>query len=560
MARAEDHMLKITIHDTPDRLSFQLEGRLIGPWVNEVEQCWRTAASIRGERKVFVDLTDVTFVDDSGKGLLERLWHQGFSFVTPDAMTKAIIQNITGAVPEAEPKAECRKAGKRLAHLLALCLILFLMLARPGHSETLPQAAGENAATLRLSLKQAVQIALKQNPQIAIANLNIAEAQENSNIRRSALLPQVDISASDAVRRVNIQAQIGARIPGFPQHVGPFYTIQAGPNFSAPLLDLSLFRRLRASRQDVRTAEAQTGSVREENVALVVSQYLGSLRAAADVKAAGSRAELAKALLDLSTDLQKNGAGTRIDTLRADVQYQNERQRVIEAQTQLKTSLYALSRLLNLDPRQRIEITDEVSFFETPAYNAERSLEAAFSARPEARALESRIRALEIERQAARDQRLPRLSLTGGWSEQGLTPNSMIPTYNYQANLEIPLFTGGRIKAQTALSDIELQKADQDRQELRNRIALEVKTSVARLESARSEVDVANRTVQLAQEEVTQARDRFQAGVTNNIEVITAQDELARANDNQIVALDRYNQARADLARATGQIEALYTK
>ena len=87
-----------------------------------------------------------------------------------------------------------------------------------------------------------------------------------------------------------------------------------------------------------------------------------------------------------------------------------------------------------------------------------------------------------------------------------------------------------------------------------------MKTALAQIESGRSEVDVAKLGVQLAQQEVEQARDRFQAGVANNIEVITAQDELARANDNQIAALYRYNQARADLAHATGQMESLYTK
>ena len=61
-----------------------------------------------------------------------------------------------------------------------------------------------------------------------------------------------------------------------------------------------------------------------------------------------------------------------------------------------------------------------------------------------------------------------------------------------------------------------------------------MKTAVAQLESARNEVNVANLGVDLARQEVDQARDRFQAGVANNIEVITAQDELARANDNQI--------------------------
>jgi len=87
-----------------------------------------------------------------------------------------------------------------------------------------------------------------------------------------------------------------------------------------------------------------------------------------------------------------------------------------------------------------------------------------------------------------------------------------------------------------------------------------VKTANANLDSARHQVDVANLGVQLAREEVSQARDRFNAGVVNNIEVISAQDALARANDNQIAALYLYNQARADLARSIGQMELLYAK
>ena len=128
------------------------------------------------------------------------------------------------------------------------------------------------------------------------------------------------------------------------------------------------------------------------------------------------------------------------------------------------------------------------------------------------------------------------------------------------ASLDVPLFTGGRIHAQIAVADIELKKLAEQQTDLRNQIAQEVKTAAAQLESAKSEVDVASLGVDLARQEVVQARDRFQAGVANNIEVITAQDELARANDNQIVALYRYNQARADLAHATGQMESLYAK
>ena len=87
-----------------------------------------------------------------------------------------------------------------------------------------------------------------------------------------------------------------------------------------------------------------------------------------------------------------------------------------------------------------------------------------------------------------------------------------------------------------------------------------MQTAIAHVASARSEVDVARLGIELARQEVDQSRDRFQAGVTNNVEVIQAQDGLARASDNQIAALYRYNQARADLAHSVGQMEALYAK
>jgi outer membrane protein TolC len=177
------------------------------------------------------------------------------------------------------------------------------------------------------------------------------------------------------------------------------------------------------------------------------------------------------------------------------------------------------------------------------------------------KALAAEREALRRDEEAARAQRLPSLTFSGNWAYQGLvTPLSAIPTYVYSGNVEFPLFTGGRVRAQVARAEIEVKKLDQQRQEQMNQITLDVKTSTAQLEAARNEVGVANLGVDLAREEVTQSRDRFSAGVANNIEVISAQDALSRANDNQIQALYRYNQARADLARATGQMQNLYSR
>ena len=423
-----------------------------------------------------------------------------------------------------------------------------------------PAAVAQESAPLKLSLKDAVAMALRQNPQVILANLDVSQSGQDTRIARSALLPQVVATVGEGAHRFNIQTAFGQGFPGLPEHAGPFWVSQAGVGFTAPLFDLTLWNRYRSSRLGQDSLRTQEMTVREESVLLVVSQYLGSQRAAAEVDAAQSRVDLAQALYDQAADLQKNGVGTGIDTLRANVQVQNEKQRVIVARTALDTSLFGLARLLNVDPQRKIELGDQVSFFDTPDISIDQSLERAYTTRPELRQVLTEEQRAGLDAKTASQERLPKLLLTGSFLEQGLAPNSAIPVYQYQFDLNVPLFTGGRIQAVRDKADLAIRELKQREQELRNRIALEVKTAAAQLASARSQVDVANLGVSLAKQEVEQARDRFQAGVANNIEVVTAQDELARANDNQIAALYRYNQSRADLAHAVGQMEAVYAK
>ena len=423
-----------------------------------------------------------------------------------------------------------------------------------------PAALAQDSTPLKLSLKDAVTLALRQNPQVILANLDVSQSQQDTRIARSALLPQVNGTLGGSDHRFNIQTAFGSGFPGLAEHAGPFWVAQAGIGFSAPVFDLTLWNRYRSSQMAQDSRRSQELTVREESVLLVVSQYLGSQRAAAEVDAAQSRVDLAQALHDQAADLQKNGAGTGIDTLRANVQLQNEKQRVIVARTSLETSLYALARLLSIDPQRKIELADQVNFFDTPEVSIDQSLERAYAARPELRQVLNEEQRASLEVKTAAQERLPKVSLSGFWLEQGLTPPSAIPVYTYEADLNIPLFTGGRIQAARDKASLAIRQLKQQEQEIRNHIALEVKTAAAQLESARSQVDVASLGVSLARQEVEQARDRFQAGVANNIEVVTAQDELARANDNQIAALYRYNQSRADLAHAAGQMEALYAR
>jgi outer membrane protein len=407
-----------------------------------------------------------------------------------------------------------------------------------------------------------VGLALKQNTTAQIAILQAAQSEQDKNISRADLLPQASANISDEAQKVNLLAEFGGRspFPGFPKTLGPYQVFSAGASFGMPVFDLTLWRRYQAAQNTLKSSKANSLSTREQVILLVVSQYIGTLRAMANVEASQSRVNLAQALYDQAADLQKEGVGTGIDTLRANVELQNEKQRLIEAETDRETSLFALSRLLNLDPRQAIELADSLSFFDTPQPEVEPSMELALSERQEWKALEAQIKAAEYQKKASQDLRLPSLRFDGDFAYVGTSGNTTLPTYTYQASVNMPLFTGGRIHAEVVRADLEIRRLAQQKDDLRNQIALDVKTALLNLQSARNEVQVANLGVQLSREEVDQARDRFKAGVANNIEVIQAQDSLSRANDNQIAALYRFNQARADLARSTGQMEKVYSK
>jgi outer membrane protein TolC len=537
-------MLRITVKDETSRLRISLEGKLVTAWVVEAENAWRRV-HVAG-RPLEVDLSGVTSIDGGGWMLLGAMKEAGAVFITEGVGMRQLIEEML----EGSSQRKARGCSR----------VLFVVLAAVIGSGVFSGPAQAQKPALRLTLKEAVALALRQNPQVAIANLNLAESESARDVARGALLPQVSIGAADFVTRANVESLFGGPIPGFAQHIGPFWTVQAGTRFSVPVFDLSLWRRWQASRETVHGSDAQKDVVRELNAQLVVSQYLGGLRAAADVTAAKSRLDLAEALFNLASDLEKNGVGTSLDTLRAHVEFQNERQRHAAAEAQLKLSHYGLVQLLNLDPQQALELADEPRVFDSPAFSADESVTAAYEARPEMKAIAAQARAAEFEKGAARADEAPRVTFGGGWRLEGLVDSTAIPVYQYGFAVEMPVFTGGRNQARVAVADLELKKLAESTTAVRNQIAQEVKSAGALFAAARVEVDAANLGVGLAREAVTQAQDRFRAGVANNIEVISAQDQLARANDNQIGALYRYNQSRADLARATGQMEALYAR
>jgi outer membrane protein TolC len=258
--------------------------------------------------------------------------------------------------------------------------------------------------------------------------------------------------------------------------------------------------------------------------------------------------------------LQKAGIGLNIDTTRAQVELQNERQNLIDAETLTHTTNDLLAELLDLPRAQEPEVTDALHFFDLPDFDASAAIDTALVNRPEMRAIASEERITHLEHKSASEERLPQIGFSGDWYYQGSRFNNGIPAYTYQINLNFPLLTGGRIQGEIAKADLEQKRIEQNRQLLEDRIVREVKSAIEELDAARKNVVVANLGLQLANDEVAQAQRRFAAGVTTNVEVVTAQDALARANSNQIDALYRFNQSRVNLAQAMGEVQDTYAK
>jgi outer membrane protein len=425
----------------------------------------------------------------------------------------------------------------------------------PANSQSAPPAA--SPAVLQLTLKQAVELALKQNPQRVIAKILLSESERNSQIARAPLLPQAGIDAAAVLNQYNLQT---VESQPRPVDAGPYQYIDAGPNYSQTLLNLPLIRAYQAGREGVKQARWDEKTAREVAVQAAVNQYLLILRALADRDAAQSRVELAQRLYEQATQLQKNGIGLNIDTTRANVELQNEKQNLIDADTATRTTKYQLAALLDLPRSQEIDVVDRLDFFDLPQMEKDALVALALQSRPEMRSFDSQQRIAHLNTDAAGEQRLPQLDFSGFWHYQGKHWTDGVPGYNYTISLEFPLFTGGKIHAEEAKAKLEEQRIAEARRQLEAQIVSDVKTAFDQLQAARSSVDVANLGLKLAQDEVAQAQRRFAAGVTTNGEVITAQDELARANDNQINALYQFNLSRALLARATGDIEGMYTK
>jgi outer membrane protein len=409
-----------------------------------------------------------------------------------------------------------------------------------------------------LTLSETVEVALKQNIDIQIATLGLAQHQQERVIARSKLLPQAEFDGSESVTRYNKKALIG--MSGSPYSIGPYQSIHVGPSFSTPIFDLTLLRQYQASGNRLQASREDQRTVHEETVLLAVSEYMAHLRALAAIAAAQSRVKLASSLARQANDLRNDGVATRIDVSRAEVRLREEKQQLIDAERDAETSMYALKRILNIPDSQPIAFADREAFSATPSLDLADPVATALAQRSELKSLAHNVLAAKDLHTAAVAESLPKLKFAGSWNEQGGNLTTITPGYEYRFDLNLPIFTSGRLKAERKNTAIVEQTTERKLQQARNQVTEQVHDGEVEIQAALNQVELGKQEVQLANEEVTLSQGRFQSGVTDNIEVIAAQDSLARANDEEINALYRYNIARAQLAHAVGGIEQIYTR
>jgi outer membrane protein TolC len=169
------------------------------------------------------------------------------------------------------------------------------------------------------------------------------------------------------------------------------------------------------------------------------------------------------------------------------------------------------------------------------------------------KAAQAQVRAAERARSAARAERLPSLSLTADYGVIGTNPAQAHGTFAVVGSLKFPIWNGGRIEGDVEQADAALTQRRAEVDDLRGQIETDVRKAYLDLEAARSQVEVATENLQVTKENLKLTRQRYDAGVTDNVEVVQSQDSVAGADLDYINSVFAHNLAKLALARAVGQ-------
>jgi outer membrane protein TolC len=407
---------------------------------------------------------------------------------------------------------------------------------------------------LPLTFQDAIDLGLKNNLGALLQSYNTIAARGQKWKELSALLPNVSAGVSVNAAQQNLAAE-GLRFPGFPTIVGPYGFFDARLYLSQSVLNLKALNRERGAAEDERAAQYSYKDARDLVVLATGNAYLQALSGAARAETAEAQLKNAQALHDKAVDQQNAGLSPAIDTLRARVEMQNRQQQLIVSRNDYAKQKLALVRAIGLPVGQEISLTSKAPYDSLTPLGIEESLQRAYASRSDYLAAIQQVRAAEHYRKGAFAEHLPTIDVIADYGDLGINPGNSHGTFQVSGRLNIPIFQGGRAHADVLQAEATLRQNRARLENLRGQIEYEIRTALLDLAAADEQVQVARSSVELAEQTLTQARDRFAAGVTDNLEVVQAQESVAAAHESYISSLYSHNLSKIELVRAMGYAE-----
>ncbi len=440
--------------------------------------------------------------------------------------------------------------------LLALIVALLAFLARAAAAQTSADS------TIRLTLGETVRLAARQNTAVQSARYRVEEAQARVKQVRADLLPNVNGLATERRTTLNSAAAfpIELPVPGIDPNgtiLGPLDVFDARARLNQSLYDAAAHARVQSARTGVEAASAGVGQSADIAASTAAGSYLSVLRADAVYQARLQDSTLAAELLHIAQDQLQAGTGVALDVTRARSQLTGARTQLIVARNDRDRTRIELARTLSL-PLVNIQLMDSLSSLAMNVNTTEQAaLDVAYHNRSDLRALELEAEAARQQANAIRKEALPAVGVQADYGLSQRNGRSYLPTYDLGLAFSVPIFDGfrrqGRVQEQSsAARDLENQARD-----LRVQVEADVRTAVLNLASSAEAVAAARERLSLAEQEVSQARERFQAGVASNADVISASQSLNVARTLLVDALTSYQASRVSLARAQGVISTI---
>jgi outer membrane protein TolC len=410
---------------------------------------------------------------------------------------------------------------------------------------------------LHLTLRDAITRALRYNVATIESGENARIARGQRLLALSKLLPQVSAGVSEHVEQINL-ARFGLKLPGVPAVIGPYSYSSVDANLSQTLFSFESIQRFRAARTAEQAAQLNYDDVLDVVTLAVGNAYLQVIAEDSRIRAQEAQVRNAKALYDQARDEVEAGTAPRIDLTRTEVQLHTEEYNLSVSRNDFAVAKLDLSRAIGLPLGQEFDLADQLPYSDMNPPSMDDALKLAYRSRSDLRAALSSEKAAGHTLSAAKGERFPVVAANGDYGDIGTTFGHSHGDFTFQAGVNIPIFTGGRIKGDITQAEGMLRQRKAEAENLRGQIDYDVRTAFLNLNAAKQQVEVANQNVSLANESLARSKDRFTSGVTDSVEVVQAEQALASANDQYITSLYNHSLAKLSMARALGVARTSY--